>query len=116
MHVAEKNGTSSVDDDKNGFKDDIYGYNFVANIGKLVPNDHGTHVAGVIAAVNNNGKGVSGIAGGNGKSGSGIRLMSCQIFVDENDPYSENAKHNTCRERRDNKKSESPTRRHRIAR
>lgn len=94
VNSAEKNGTSSVDDDKNGFKDDIYGYNFVADIGKLVPNDHGTHVAGVIAAVNNNGKGVSGIAGGNGKSGSGIRLMSCQIFVDENDPYSENAGRN----------------------
>ncbi|MBK5195328.1 MAG: S8 family serine peptidase [Proteiniphilum sp.] len=94
VNNAEKNGTSSVDDDNNGFKDDIHGYNFVANIGKLVPNDHGTHVAGVIAAVTNNGKGVSGIAGGNGQSGSGVRLMSCQIFVDEDDPYSENAGQN----------------------
>lgn len=41
--------------------------------------DHGSHVAGVIAAVNNNGKGVSGIAGGlNGSNG--VKIMSCQIM------------------------------------
>lgn len=94
VNSAEKNGTSSVDDDNNGYKDDIHGYNFVSNVGKLVPNNHGTHVAGIIAAVNNNGKGVSGIAGGNGPSGNGVRLMSCQIFVDEDDPYSSNAGQN----------------------
>lgn len=88
VNEKEKNGSSSVDDDKNGYTDDIHGYNFVSNIGKLVPHDHGTHVAGTIAAVNNNGKGVSGIAGGNGSTNSGVKLMSCQIFVDEDDPYS----------------------------
>jgi subtilisin family serine protease len=90
VNTTEKNGTGSVDDDRNGYKDDIYGYNFVADVGQLVPHDHGTHVAGTIAAVNNNGKGVSGIAGGNGATGSGVRLMSCQIFVPSDDPYSEN--------------------------
>ncbi|MFV0267787.1 MAG: S8 family serine peptidase [Draconibacterium sp.] len=90
INEAEKNGTSGLDDDGNGFKDDIYGYNFVSDIGKLVPHDHGTHVAGTVAAVNNNGKGVCGIAGGNGQSTSGVRLMSCQIFVDESDPYAGN--------------------------
>lgn len=90
VNQAELNGTAGVDDDKNGYKDDIYGYNFVADIGKLVPVDHGTHVAGTIAAVNNNGKGVCGIAGGNGQSNSGVRLMSCQIFVNDDDPYAGN--------------------------
>jgi len=41
--------------------------------------DHGTHVAGTIAAVTNNEIGVSGIAGGDG-SGNGIRIMSIDIF------------------------------------
>ncbi len=58
-----------------------YGYNFCDNTYKITPHDHGTHVAGTIAAVNNNGKGVSGIAGGNSRKGKkGVKLMSCQIF------------------------------------
>lgn len=62
-----------------------HGYNFCANGGKgsyaISPHDHGTHVAGTIAAVNNNGKGVCGIAGGNSAEGTpGVKLMSCQIF------------------------------------
>jgi hypothetical protein len=40
---------------------------------------HGTHVAGTVAAVNNNGIGVSGVAGGTG-NGDGCRIMSCQVF------------------------------------
>lgn len=64
--------------------DRVYGWNFV-NRGPLVTaDDHGTHVAGTIAAVNNNGIGVCGIAGGNKAEGvSGVRIMSCQIFQGE---------------------------------
>lgn len=40
--------------------------------------DHGSHVAGVIAAVNNNSRGVCGVAGGN--NGGGVKIMSCQIM------------------------------------
>lgn len=83
VNTSEKNGTSGADNDSNGYADDIYGYNFVSNSGTIKPGFHGTHVAGVIAAVNNNGIGVSSIAGGNGTSGSGVRLMSCQIFEED---------------------------------
>lgn len=61
--------------------DNRFGYNFAKNSFTVNPGDHGTHVAGTIAAVNNNGKGVCGIAGGNSKKKEkGVRLMSCQIF------------------------------------
>ncbi|MBE0661293.1 MAG: S8 family serine peptidase, partial [Bacteroidales bacterium] len=56
-----------------------YGYNFVAGSTIIEPHDHGTHVAGTVAAVNNNSIGVAGVAGGSG-SGDGVRLMSCQVF------------------------------------
>lgn len=58
-------------------------YNFVyGHTGKtIVAHDHGTHVAGTVAAVNNNGKGVCGVAGGNSAEGrKGVTLISCQIF------------------------------------
>lgn len=45
----------------------------------IVPGEHGTHVAGTIAAINNNGKGAGGVAGGKDGKG-GVRIMSCQIF------------------------------------
>ncbi len=63
--------------------DRVYGWNFVSGGPLVTADDHGTHVAGTIAAVNNNGKGVCGIAGGDGTSSSGVRIMSCQIFQGE---------------------------------
>lgn len=77
---------NGVDDDGNGYVDDIYGYNFVdkgpISWDKAGDSGHGTHCAGTIAAVNNNSKGVSGVAGGTG-NGDGCRIMSCQIFSDD---------------------------------
>ena len=94
VNEAEKNGKEGVDDDGNGYVDDIYGYNFLSTYnvetgsGELMPltwsgegdSGHGTHVAGTVAAVNNNGIGVSGVAGGDGTPGTGVRIMSCQLF------------------------------------
>ena len=41
---------------------------------------HGTHVAGTVGAINNNGIGVCGVAGGDGSEGSGVTLISAQVF------------------------------------
>lgn len=75
---------NGIDDDGNGYVDDVYGYNFVDMVADIIPEKHGTHVAGLLAASNNNGMGVCGIAGGNGTPGSGVRLMNCQIIRNGN--------------------------------
>ena len=70
---------NGIDDDNNGYIDDVHGFNFAQERGKIEPHDHGTHVAGTIGAETNNGIGVAGIAGGTGAD-DGVRLMSCQVF------------------------------------
>ncbi|MGN1233209.1 MAG: S8 family serine peptidase [Candidatus Cryptobacteroides sp.] len=58
-----------------------FGYNFVRKNSTVTADNHATHVAGTIAAVNNNGIGVCGLAGGDAKKGQkGVKIMSCQIF------------------------------------
>jgi hypothetical protein len=62
VNELELNGCTGVDDDENGYIDDIYGYDFAYD--DCEPQDdsgHGTHIAGIIAAKGNNNTNVSGI-------------------------------------------------------
>lgn len=81
QNKGELGGQSNTDDDKNGYVDDIYGYDFLHSRPLTAGGTHGTHVAGTISAVNNNRVGVCGIAGGSGRN-DGVKIMSCQIFDD----------------------------------
>jgi subtilisin family serine protease len=62
INEAEKSGEPGVDDDNNGFIDDIYGHDFAYKDG--IPEDgtgHGTHCAGVIGASHSNNLGIKGV-------------------------------------------------------
>ena len=62
VNQAEAQGRPGVDDDGNGYVDDIYGYDFANDDGDpMDDNDHGTHCAGTIGAEGNNGVGVVGV-------------------------------------------------------
>ncbi len=81
---------NNIDDDANGFVDDVHGYDFANNDGDpMDDHGHGTHVAGTIAGVGNNGQGVSGVnwsgsimglkfltAGGSGRSSDAVRAIN----------------------------------------
>ncbi|MHC4243925.1 MAG: S8 family serine peptidase, partial [Planctomycetota bacterium] len=88
VNSAELNGDPNVDDDNNGYIDDIYGYDFAGAVaadmsdGDGDPLDnhfHGTHVAGVVGAVGNNGEGVVGVCWN-------VKLMALKIFADDYRP------------------------------
>jgi len=79
------------DDDNNGFVDDVHGYDHANDDGEPEANgDHGTHVAGTVAAKNGNGQFGAGVAGGDGSADSGVRLMINKTFgSDGNDGFAE---------------------------
>lgn len=90
-----------IDNDGNGYIDDVIGYDFIETAGSVVvectdddcdtkdndPHDyngHGTHVAGTVAAISNNGRQVAGIAGGWGDgttsgTATGVKIVPCRI-------------------------------------
>ncbi|HEX8196275.1 MAG TPA: S8 family serine peptidase [Pyrinomonadaceae bacterium] len=65
---------NGVDDDANGFVDDVYGWDFFYNDSDpWDENSHGTHVAGTVGAVGNNAVGVAGV-------NWNVRLMAIKIY------------------------------------
>ena len=65
-----------IDNDGNGVIDDVYGYNAQANTGNPMDgHSHGTHCAGTIGAVGNNGEGVTGVM-------QNAKMMAVKIFSD----------------------------------
>ncbi len=60
-NATEANGAANQDDDGNGFRDDIHGWDFVNQTSEMHDfNSHGTHCAGIAGAVTNNGIGIAG--------------------------------------------------------
>jgi subtilisin family serine protease len=65
---------NGVDDDGNGYIDDVRGYDFVSDDGDpMDDNVHGTHVAGILGAVGNDENGVAGVAWS-------VRIMALKAF------------------------------------
>lgn len=65
INWAEMNGEDGVDDDGNGFTDDIHGWDFYDNDADPGPNNddsHGSHVAGIVCAATDNSYGIAGVA------------------------------------------------------
>ncbi|ACY17230.1 S8 family peptidase [Haliangium ochraceum] len=77
VNQLEADGVAGVDDDNNGFIDDIHGINTINGVGDPFPYDndaHGTHVSGTIGAAGNNGVGVVGV-------NWNVKIIACKAFT-----------------------------------
>jgi thermitase len=85
VNTAEKNGTAGVDDDGNGYVDDMYGYDFANNDGDPIDgHGHGTHCSGTIGAAHNNGLGVAGVM-------AEVKIMAIKFLSDSGSGSTEGA-------------------------
>jgi subtilisin family serine protease len=76
---------NGIDDDGNGYVDDVYGINAITGSGNpLDDHNHGTHVAGTIGAAGNNGVGVAGVCWN-------VKLMALKFIGSNNIGYTEDA-------------------------
>lgn len=77
VNLSEVNGLQEIDDDDNGYIDDIYGISVQGDDDQpMDENGHGTHVAGIIGAVGDNGRGIAGV-------NWNVKVTACR-FLDEN--------------------------------
>ncbi|RKX27778.1 MAG: hypothetical protein DRP47_06070, partial [Candidatus Zixiibacteriota bacterium] len=98
INDAELNGSAGVDDDGNGYVDDWIGYDFIDGVSNCWSgedcnnkdndprdfNGHGTHTAGIMGMLTNDGYGMAGVAGGwsNGSqpvTGNGVKIMTLRM-------------------------------------
>ena len=76
---------NTIDDDGNGYVDDVYGYDFFnGDPDPKDDHDHGTHVAGTIGAVGNNGVGVAGVCWN-------VKLMALKFLSAAGEGYTDDA-------------------------
>ncbi len=81
VNLAEQNGVPGVDDDGNGFTDDVNGWDWVEQ--DPIPNDefgHGTHVGGTLVAATDNGLGIASL-------GRNITLMPLRVLDERGNGY-----------------------------
>ena len=85
VNLAEYNGASGVDDDGNGYVDDIRGINtYDSNSNPMDDHGHGTHIAGIIGAAGNNSMGITGV-------NWNVKIIPCKFLGSDGYGYTDGA-------------------------